>query len=231
MKRKRLFKLLNLLATFALVFSLLSPAVSAQGINRNVKQGPTAEPRVSYTEQVKKLVEIQSNILKNQPTIHSSLENVADDAWVDVIVQFSEDPVALAKGKKEAQGETFSAADAKSVEQKVKSQQANFEKQLKNEKVQYEKRFTYNKVLNGMSLKVKGKDLKKIAQLEGVVRIDPNTERYALNVDQTSEVGTLMDRTNDHLNIPELWDRGITGKGVKVAVLDTGIDYEHPDPG
>ena len=39
----------------------------------------------------------------------------------------------------------------------------------------------------------------------------------------------MMDRTNDFLNIPELWEKGITGKGVKVAVLDTGIDYEHPD--
>jgi subtilisin family serine protease len=31
------------------------------------------------------------------------------------------------------------------------------------------------------------------------------------------------------LQVPELWQQGLTGKGVKVAHLDTGIDASHPD--
>jgi subtilisin family serine protease len=31
------------------------------------------------------------------------------------------------------------------------------------------------------------------------------------------------------LNIPELHELGLTGKGVKVAIVDTGIDDQHPD--
>ena len=31
-----------------------------------------------------------------------------------------------------------------------------------------------------------------------------------------------------HLEIPKLWDQGITGKGVLVGHLDTGIDGDHP---
>jgi len=30
------------------------------------------------------------------------------------------------------------------------------------------------------------------------------------------------------LNIPKLWDQGLTGKGVRVAHLDTGVDGKHP---
>ncbi|MEG4581643.1 S8 family serine peptidase [Microcoleus sp. MON1_C5] len=31
------------------------------------------------------------------------------------------------------------------------------------------------------------------------------------------------------INAPEVWNQGITGKGVIVAVLDTGVDVKHPD--
>lgn len=226
MKKRRLLRFFHFLTIFALIFSLMSPAVSAQEMNRNVKLGPNSDARLAEME---KLVQHQMNVLQTGKVLHESLEDVADDEWVEVIVQLSEEPVALAKGKKEIQGKAFTTADANSVVKKVKNQQVQFERHLKAEKISFEKGFTYNKVLNGMSLKVKGKDLEKLAQLKEVVKVDPNDERYALDVKKGSEVGTMMDRSNDFLNIPELWARGITGKGVKVAVLDTGIDYEHPD--
>jgi subtilisin family serine protease len=31
------------------------------------------------------------------------------------------------------------------------------------------------------------------------------------------------------INAPEVWAQGFTGEGVKIAVLDSGIDYNHPD--
>lgn len=36
----------------------------------------------------------------------------------------------------------------------------------------------------------------------------------------------LMDNT--YLQAPRLWNKNITGKGVVVAIMDTGIDYTHP---
>ncbi|CAM5267561.1 Peptidase S8 OS=Streptomyces alboniger OX=132473 GN=CP975_10920 PE=3 SV=1 [Streptomyces alboniger] len=38
-----------------------------------------------------------------------------------------------------------------------------------------------------------------------------------------------MARSNEQIGTPEAWAAGLTGKGVKVAVLDTGYDAEHPD--
>ncbi|MEG4804946.1 S8 family serine peptidase [Microcoleus sp. ARI1-B5] len=33
----------------------------------------------------------------------------------------------------------------------------------------------------------------------------------------------------DMINAPEVWNRGITGKDIVVAVVDSGVDYTHPD--
>ncbi|MFD7292884.1 S8 family serine peptidase [Streptomyces sp. NPDC059897] len=38
-----------------------------------------------------------------------------------------------------------------------------------------------------------------------------------------------MAESNAQIGTPKAWDAGLTGKGVKVAVLDTGYDTSHPD--
>ncbi|ANZ42957.1 hypothetical protein BBK82_22885 [Lentzea guizhouensis] len=38
-----------------------------------------------------------------------------------------------------------------------------------------------------------------------------------------------LDRSTKQIGAPQAWQAGITGKGVKVAVLDTGVDEKHPD--
>ncbi|GAA3376878.1 S8 family serine peptidase [Streptomyces sannanensis] len=42
-------------------------------------------------------------------------------------------------------------------------------------------------------------------------------------------VKTTLDRSTAQIGAPQAWKSGWTGKGVKVAVLDTGIDATHPD--
>ncbi|GLY49381.1 S8 family serine peptidase [Lentzea sp. NBRC 102530] len=38
-----------------------------------------------------------------------------------------------------------------------------------------------------------------------------------------------LDRSTKQIGAPQAWQAGVTGKGVKVAVLDTGVDETHPD--
>ncbi|MEU0568203.1 S8 family serine peptidase [Nonomuraea sp. NPDC005983] len=38
-----------------------------------------------------------------------------------------------------------------------------------------------------------------------------------------------LDQSVKQIGAPQAWDQGLTGKGVTVAVLDSGIDVNHPD--
>ncbi|GHD92456.1 peptidase [Streptomyces naganishii JCM 4654] len=42
-------------------------------------------------------------------------------------------------------------------------------------------------------------------------------------------VRAVMAESNAQIGTPAAWDAGLTGKGVTVAVLDTGVDAAHPD--
>ncbi|GAB2612213.1 S8 family serine peptidase [Streptomyces capparidis] len=42
-------------------------------------------------------------------------------------------------------------------------------------------------------------------------------------------VRAALDRSAAQVGAPRAWERGLTGKGVRVAVLDTGVDATHPD--
>jgi subtilisin family serine protease len=41
--------------------------------------------------------------------------------------------------------------------------------------------------------------------------------------------GTALDPNLTQIGAPAAWDQGLTGRGVRVAVLDTGVDATHPD--
>ncbi|MEV5960290.1 S8 family serine peptidase [Kribbella sp. NPDC051952] len=56
-------------------------------------------------------------------------------------------------------------------------------------------------------------------------RVTGTVERVALD----RRVKVSLDQSVPQIGAPAAWARGFTGKGVKIAVLDTGIDPTHPD--
>ncbi|MGW6775004.1 S8 family serine peptidase [Streptomyces sp. NPDC055037] len=61
---------------------------------------------------------------------------------------------------------------------------------------------------------------------------DPAAARFAAGIDKIwldGRVTADMAESNAQIGTPKAWEAGLTGKGVKVAVLDTGVDAGHPD--
>lgn len=43
------------------------------------------------------------------------------------------------------------------------------------------------------------------------------------------EIHTCIDRSLPAISVPAVWDAGFRGAGIKIAIVDTGIDRTHPD--
>ncbi|CEG28478.1 S8 family serine peptidase [Bacillus sp. B-jedd] len=225
MRNRTYKKYLSSLLVFALIFSLFLP-VSGQAAGNSVKNQLSSEA----LSQMKAIIAAQKAAEANGPVLHPDLQGLSGDEEVSVIVQLSEPPVAFAKGLKKIAGKSFSKTEEKNVEQKVTGQQKKFENALKSKGISAKKRFQYNYAFNGLAIKVKASQVKKLLTLPEVQLVEPDLEVHALG--EPAQEGTYSPdalNSNNHLDIPSVWDLGFEGQNVKVAVLDTGIDYNHPE--
>jgi len=86
------------------------------------------------------------------------------------------------------------------------------------------------KLISGLLVKGSLQTLIQIARRSGIIKGIYENKRFQLLSGSSSDgisVATLTSAKKIGANI--LWDLGINGTGVKVAVIDTGIDKNHPD--
>ncbi|WKL03547.1 S8 family serine peptidase [Paenibacillus amylolyticus] len=144
-----------------------------------------------------------------------------------VIVELSNKPVAVAQGESTLSGKSFtSSMETKAVTQ-VEQQQQSFVHSLTQKKIKHEVLEEYAYALNGVAIELKGNQVGQLLQIPGVVSVYPDLE--VTIAPETDEVNPYMKDTAPFIGAPEVWDLGYKGNGIKVGVIDTGIDYEHPN--
>ncbi|WP_432082770.1 S8 family serine peptidase [Streptomyces sp. WAC 04229] len=123
-------------------------------------------------------------------------------------------------------GRSAEPADVAAERKAVSDQQADFLTDAKDAGVEAKSVRKHDLLLNAVSMTVDPSDAAALAKLPGVRSVTAAGVFRAQDVDAQEVVG-----------VPKVWERKdptgtrATGKGVTVAVLDSGIDYTHPDLG
>ncbi|TMW71769.1 S8 family serine peptidase [Alteribacter natronophilus] len=92
----------------------------------------------------------------------------------------------------------------------------------------------YDTVFSGFSVEVPQNELSDVLELDGVQSVYPDVHYDASEfepelIDEESFSPAMMDSA-PFIGAPEVWeDLGVTGEGITVAIIDTGVDYTHPD--
>lgn len=86
-------------------------------------------------------------------------------------------------------------------------------------------------IFNGLAVKASPEVIRQLAEFPEVEEIRPDAVIYAPTLpEETGSIQTQAALANLQLiNAPALWSMGIKGKGVVVAIVDSGVDYTHPD--
>lgn len=139
-----------------------------------------------------------------------------------VIVELKAESIVEAKNK----GKTQTKANLRSERGKVIQA---LEKAVANADVNRE----YDYVFSGFSVELPANEMIKLLAIPGVKAVYPNVH-YTADVISAEEITAEAFSPNMMESAPfigsnEAWESGFTGEGVTVAVIDTGVDYTHPD--
>lgn len=141
------------------------------------------------------------------------------DRAIHLVVELSGDPVAVHSRNAKNQGSKLTPAQKDALRQQLRGQQSALHGPLANAAATIvgEMQDAYN----GIHVIVPQKNVGQLASLPGVVALHAVRTFNPVNVNGVPLIGG-----------PQAWGSfGVTGAGVKVAVIDTGIDYTHADFG
>ncbi|PEJ58393.1 hypothetical protein CN692_08960 [Bacillus sp. AFS002410] len=176
--------------------------------------------------------------LNDQDGLQGFSENDLNfDKDISVIVQFNSDPSNVAVLEAAVDGKSLTKESAKAQvdkEHKVFKEDVGKFVKVKDKKKAPVITKTYKTAFNGAAITLPANEVKELLKSDAVktiykditFNVDPVKENVPTDV---SDKTTTSVDSIPYLNVDKLHKEGVTGKGVKVGVLDTGIDYNHPD--
>jgi minor extracellular serine protease Vpr len=150
--------------------------------------------------------------------------NTESSKKVSVIVQFKSEPAAVSQEYRRG------SRSASSQESRIAREQSSFLKEARKKNIDLDVERQFSLVFNGMELTLPANDIPKLAELPQVQAVYENStysipvvepaqsDSYKYDIAPLKQIGVL-----------DMWNAGLDGRGLKVGVIDTGVDYLHPD--
>lgn len=193
-----------------------------------VQSSLTPPGKIQLNDQ-KKLPELQgldSLGLHAVTTSEQPMNYVAEtdsDEPITVIVELQTEPTTVFES-----AAPFAAKSSVSAHTNVLRQEHSTFKSAAKSKAGAQFNREYTKVFNGYSITLPADQVDQLLTLPGVKSVYPNVEYHALDIVESEGFTPSMDVSAPFIGADKLWESGYSGKGIKVGVIDTGIDYNHP---
>ncbi|WP_108669099.1 S8 family serine peptidase [Peribacillus acanthi] len=235
MKKKSSFPF-NVISTSLIAASLLFSSTSpAFGDTPPTSKITNVEQYLQYvTKQDRDRVHNSQETGVPDKYLSPTLDTISNQA-VNIIVQFSQDPAKTDIKKNAEKGISLSLSEANDkVEQSHQQFKKNIGHTQKTNTSQNIKK-EYRHAFNGVAMTVPAHEVQTLLSIDGVKAIYEDKQVTVepppvtdVEETQTKSASPALDSIS-HIGATKLHDEGITGKGIKVGVIDTGIDYSHPD--
>ncbi|WP_088066592.1 S8 family serine peptidase [Gottfriedia luciferensis] len=238
MRKARKSKISKSVAVFALTSSVV---VASLGHVSNVTKATSI---TNLDNILAKLTPAQRAALNQLSTNEETGLKISSDVdltstkQTSVIVEFANQPAKVAQLEASVKGETLTVSEATKL---VDQDHATFTHDVgevltdgTNNKVDYKINNSYKHAFNGVSMSLPANQIKNLLKSNAVktvwsnekFTIDPPAE---LNPEQLKADEANVSNYTPYDAFDRLHKEGYTGKGIKVGILDTGIDYNHPD--
>lgn len=160
-----------------------------------------------------------SDLIKSAPKTEVSAETAKEilkkQGPVTVMVELKEDPVAVVKARN---GGSLSESEEKQIQDNLGKAQEKVAAQVAVLGGTVENRL--QSAYNGLRVTIDSGQLANVEAIDGVKSVQAIPEQERSNTKSVPYIGA-----------PNVWQgaggTGYTGKGVKIAIIDSGVDYTH----
>ena len=152
-------------------------------------------------------------------TVDPTLRKAAGS--VDVMIELDAAPAATAFGQARGRGLSAAKSAARSQTSAVRAAQAQVESRFGSAATRARTLYKAHAAYSGIAVRTDASRLTALAAIPGVKSIHRLTPKEPTNSSSVPLIGA-----------PAVWQaKAQTGKGVRVGIIDTGIDYTHADLG